>query len=315
MGTQIVHDLSLCLRLNITVLIDTVKQILGTDIGGQDNDRILEIHGLAHGICNTPVIEDLKQNIEYIWMCLLDLIKQNDTIRFSADCLCQLTALIVSDISWRRSDQTGYGVFLHVFTHIDPDHVVLIIKQTCRKCLCKLCLADTGRSEEQEGTDRLCRILDPGLGTDDRVCNLLDCLILTDNTFVELIVQMKGLVSLALRELCNRDTGPTGDDPCDLIFGNALMDKTQICVLYLLLLFLQLFFKLRKLTVLELCCLIQIIFLLCILDLTMDCLDLLTDGGKLINRRLLVLPLSLLSRELVMQLRQLLLKIHKAFLT
>ena len=47
----------------------------------------------------------------------------------------------------------------------------------------------------------------------------------------------------------------------------------------------------------------------------MDCLDLLTDGGKLINRRLLVLPLSLLSRELVMELRQLLLKIHKAFLT
>ena len=46
----------------------------------------------------------------------------------------------------------------------------------------------------------------------------------------------------------------------------------------------------------------------------MDCLDLLTDGGKLINRRLLVLPLGLLSRELVMELRQLLLKIRKAFL-
>ena len=248
-------------------------------------------------------------------MCLLDLIKQNDTIRFSADCLCELTALIVSDISWRRSDQTGYGVFLHVFTHIDPDHVVLIIKQTCRKCLCKLCLADTGRSEEQEGTDRLCRILDPGLGTDDRVCNFLDCLILTDNTFVELIVQMKGLVSFTFREFCNRDARPAGDDPCDLIFGNALMDKAQICVLYLLLLFLQLFFKLRKLTVLELCCLIQIIFLLCILDLTMDCLDLLTDGGKLINRRLLILPLSFLSRELVMELRKFLLKIRKTFLT
>ena len=124
-----------------------------------------------------------------------------------------------------------------------------------------------------------------------------------------------GVVTEVSREFCNRDARPAGDDPCDLIFGNALMDKTQICVFYLLLLFLQLFFKLRKLTVLELCCLIQIIFLLCILDLTMDCLDLLTDGGKLINRCLLVLPLGLLSRELVMELRQLLLKIRKTFLT
>jgi len=132
---------------------------------------------------------------------------------------------------------------------------------------------------------------------------------------VELIVQMKGLVSFTFRELCNRDARPAGDDPCDLIFGNALMDKAQICVLYLFLLFLQLFFKLRKLTVLELCCLIQIIFLLCILDLTMDCLDLLTDGGKLINRCLLILPLGLLSRELVMKLCQLLLKIRKTLLT
>ena len=93
------------------------------------------------------------------------------------------------------------------------------------------------------------------------------------------------------------------------------MHQTQILILDLLLLFLQLFFKLRKLAVLELCCLIQIIFLLCILNLTMDCLDLLTDGGKLINRRLLILPLSFLSRELVMELRKFLLKIRKTFLT
>ena len=132
---------------------------------------------------------------------------------------------------------------------------------------------------------------------------------------MKLIVQMKGLISLALREFCNWDTGPAGDDPCDLIFGNALVNKAQICILDLLLLFLQLFFKLRKLAVLELCCLIQIIFLLCILNLTMDCLDLLTDGGKLINRRLLILPLSFLSRELVMELRKFLLKIRKTFLT
>ena len=132
---------------------------------------------------------------------------------------------------------------------------------------------------------------------------------------MKLIVQMKGLISLALREFCNRDTGPAGDDPCDLVLGHALVNKAQICILDLLLLFLQLFFKLREFAVLEFCCLIQVVLLLCVLDLAVNCLDLLTDGGKLINRRLLVLPLGLLSRELVMELRKFLLKIRKTFLT
>ena len=61
-------------------------------------------------------------------------------------CLGQLTALVISDISWRRSDQTGNGMFLHVFTHIDTNHVVLIVKQCLRQRFCKLCLADTGRT-------------------------------------------------------------------------------------------------------------------------------------------------------------------------
>ena len=203
-------------------------------------------------------------------MCLLDLIEEDNTVRFSADCLRQLTALIVSDISWRRSDQTGNGIFLHVFAHIDTDHVVLVIKQTGSKCLRKLSLADAGRSEEQEGTDRFCRVLDPGFGTDDRIRNLLDSLILTDNPFMEFFIEMKRLVSLTLIEFCNRDTGPSGDDPCDLILGHALVNKAQICILDLLLLFLQLFFKLREFAVLEFCCLIQVVLLLCVLDLAVN---------------------------------------------
>ena len=267
---QVVHNLGLCLRLDITVLVDAVKQVLGTDVGCQDDDRVLEVHGLAHGIRDTSVIENLKQDIEYIRVRFLDLIEEDNAVRFSADCLSQLTALIVSDISWRRSDQTGYGVLLHVFTHIDTNHVVLIVEQVRRKCLRKLGLADTGRSEEQERTDRLCRVLDSGFGTDDRVRNLLDRLILADNTFVELVIQMECLVSLTLGEFCNRDSGPAGDDSRDLIVCDTLMDKAQIRILYLLLLFLQLFLKLRKFAVLEFCCLVQVILLLCVLDLAVN---------------------------------------------
>ena len=79
-------------------------------------------------------------------MCLLDLVEQDDGVRFSADGLGQLTAFLVTDISWRCSDQSGYRMFLHIFTHIDTNHVLLVIEEVLCECLCQLSLADTGRS-------------------------------------------------------------------------------------------------------------------------------------------------------------------------
>ena len=96
----------------------------------------------------------------------------------------------------------------------------------------------------REGTDRLCRIPDPAL---ERM--------IASVTFSELLHPDRQHVCGAHRpdeesyfyfllvSFATGIPGPAGDDPCDLIFGNALMDKAQICVLYLLLLFLQLFFS------------------------------------------------------------------------
>ena len=79
-------------------------------------------------------------------MCLFDLIKQYHAVRFSPDSFGQLTALFVSYVSGRRTDQTGDRIFLHVFTHIDTNHVVLVVKQCCCQALRQLRLTYTGRS-------------------------------------------------------------------------------------------------------------------------------------------------------------------------
>ena len=92
-------------------------------------------------------------------MSLFDLIKENYRVRLSSYSLCKLSALVISNISGRRSDKSAHAEFLHVFTHIDTDHVTLIIKEYLRKSLCKFGLADTGRTEEEERTDRSVRIL------------------------------------------------------------------------------------------------------------------------------------------------------------
>ena len=77
-------------------------------------------------------------------MSLFNLIEQHNRVGFAAHGLGQLTALIVSDISGRRSDKTRDGVFLHVFGHIDTNHIVLVVKQAVRKSLCKLGLTYAG---------------------------------------------------------------------------------------------------------------------------------------------------------------------------
>ena len=123
-------------------------------------------------------------------MCLFHFIKQYDRIWSSSDCFCKLTTFIVSDISRRRSDQTGHGIFLHILTHIDTYNVILIIKQILCQCFCKLCLTYTGRSKEQERADWFGRIFDSCFGTDDGFCYQFYRFILSNNSLMQFITQM-----------------------------------------------------------------------------------------------------------------------------
>ena len=52
-------------------------------IGCHNNNCIFEIPFPALGICNMSVIQYLQQNIKYVRMCFLNLIKENDCIRIS----------------------------------------------------------------------------------------------------------------------------------------------------------------------------------------------------------------------------------------
>ena len=69
---------------------------------------------------------------------------------------------------------------------------------------------------------------------------------------MQLVAKCQDLRSLALCELCDRNTGPAGDDPLDLFFCHTLVYQGHILLVYLLLLDLQLLLQLRQLTVLQL---------------------------------------------------------------
>ena len=209
-------------------------------------------------------------------MCLLNLIKQDNAVWFTTNSLCKLTAFFVSYISRRRSDQTRYRIFLHVLTHIDSYHILLIIKQSGCQCLGKFCLTNTGRSKEQERSNRFGRVFDSCFGTKDCICNKTYTFILSDHTFMQFILQTKKFRSLAFSQFRYRNTCPTGDNPCNLIICDSFMYQTAVTFFDLFFFDFQLLLSLRKFSVLQFCCFFQIVILFCFLDLFIDVINLLT---------------------------------------
>ena len=254
------------------------------------------------------VVKYLEQHIEDVRMRFLDLIKKDDGERFSAYCLRELSAFIVAYVSWRCSDQSGDGELLHILAHVDPDHVIFIIEEACRQCSRQLRLTDTGRSEEQEGTDRTLGILDTGLGPKDRIRDLLYSFILSDDALMELCVKMKDFFPLTLCQFCDRNPRPLGDDPTDFVVGDLLMYHGEVLSLDPRFRLLQSLLDLRQLAVLQLGSLFKIVIPLRDLDLRVQLIDLLAVFLEAFDVLLFIFPLSLLDVEGILLLGKILLQ-------
>ena len=123
---------------------------MATNIAGHDDDGVLEIYHASFIVCQPSIIQHLQENVPDIRMCFLDFIQQHNTVWFSPDRLCQLTALIISDIAWRSTHQPGYGMFFLVLTHVYAGHHALIIKQVFRKGFGKFCFTHARCTQKDE---------------------------------------------------------------------------------------------------------------------------------------------------------------------
>ena len=85
------------------------------------------------------------------------------------------------------------------------------------------------------------------------------------------------------------------------------MNQAQIFLFNLLFLCLQLLLQLGQLSILKLCRLVQIVFLLGILDLAGYSLNLFTESREAVYAGFFIFPLSLFCFKFIMQICQLLL--------
>ena len=50
-------------------------------------------------VSQTTFIQNLQQDVEDVWMCLLNLVEEQDRVRTPADSLGELAALIVASVT------------------------------------------------------------------------------------------------------------------------------------------------------------------------------------------------------------------------
>ena len=187
---------------------DAVEQMLGSQIGGEDDHRIAEVHDPSLAICQPPLIEHLQEGVPHLRIGLLDLVEQDHRVGIAAHGLGQLAALVIADVAGRRADEPGDAVALHVFGHVDAHHLAFVVEQLGGQGLGQLGLADAGRPEEEERALRLVGIAQSGARAHDGVGDRVDRFILADDAFVQPFGQRQQPRAIAFGQFGRRDPGP-----------------------------------------------------------------------------------------------------------
>ena len=166
-------------------------------------------------------------------MRLFYFIEQNYRVRFAAYGLRELSALVVSYVSRRRTDQPAYAEFLLIFRHVDTRHQRLVVEEVFGQSLGQFGLAYTGRSQEDERTDGTFRVLQSRTAAPHGIAHGLYGFVLPDDPFVEFLFQMEQLLALALQHLAHGYARPTAYHIGDVFRGHFLFNH-RVCALRVL---------------------------------------------------------------------------------
>ena len=200
------------------------------DVGGHDDDGVLEVNGTALVVGESSIVEHLQQDVEDVGVRFLDLVKKDDGIGLTPYGLGELSTLFVPHISWRRTDQTRDGVTFLVFRHVDTHHVVLVVEQELGQGFGQLCLTDAGGSHEDERADWPFGVLQSGTAASDGVGDGVDGLVLANDTLVQLVFQVEEFLALALHHLLHGNARPTRHDLGHVLIRHLLIDQRMVAL-------------------------------------------------------------------------------------
>ena len=159
-------------------------------------------------------------------MCLLNLVEQHHRVWLAAHRLGQLSALVIAHISWRRTDKAAHAELLLILRHVYSRHHLLVVEQILGKSLRQFGLSHTCRSHEDERCDGSFRVLQSCTAAAHGIADGGYRLVLSDDTAVQLLLQMQQFLALALQHSCHRDACPAAHHLGNVVGGHLLAHHT-----------------------------------------------------------------------------------------
>ena len=137
------------------------------EVGGQDDDGVLEVHLAPLTVGQMAVVEHLQQRVEDVGVGFFDFVEQHHGERLATHLFGEFAAFLVADVSRGRSKQARCRVLFGEFRHVNADQRVFVVEQEFGERLGELGLTHTGRTGEDERARRALRVFQADARTAD----------------------------------------------------------------------------------------------------------------------------------------------------
>src|SRR5258708_3470069 len=187
-------------------------ELRATGVAGHDHNGVFEVHCAPLAIGQATIIHNLQKRVEDLWMGFFNLVQQDHAVRATAHLFGQLAAFVVPNVTRRATKQARDRVRLHVFRHVQTDHMILAAEEFRCQRFGQFGFTDAGRPQEQEGTNRALRIFQTRARPTNGTRNSANGLALTNDPLAQITLQIKQILALAFEHLAHWHTGPGFDN-------------------------------------------------------------------------------------------------------
>src|SRR5437773_2695994 len=157
--------------------------------------------------------------MHHIRVRFFDLVKKHDRVRPASHGFRKLSALFITDVPWRRTDQTRCGEFFHVLRHVDLNQRVGVTEHEFGESAREIRFADSSGTEKDERTDRAPWILQVGARATQSFANGGDRFLLTNDALLHFRFHHEEFLRFLLLHPLQGNTGDLRDDVHHVVRG------------------------------------------------------------------------------------------------
>ena len=158
-------------------------------------------------------------------------------------------------------------MFFHIFAHVNPDHILFIIKQIFCQSPSQFCLSNSGWPQKYKTSEWSVWIVNSGACPDNCIRDKINSFVLSHHTLMQMFRKTQQFFSFAFNQFLYRNSGPVCYYLRNVLGINFFLKQLIILIFIYIKCSFLFFFQFRKYSIFQTCCFFQIIILTCPLNL------------------------------------------------